>query len=319
MIRSQQEIAQTADQTSQHAVAAARVGRVDLAARRRHRDHEHHARLGDRADARDRHPHGDRREGPRHPHAVPDRGARRSRSRAARSGSRSGSAPRGSSRGRRSWPIVLVAGRRRCSRSASRRRSASSSASTRRARRRGSIRSRRCGTSSGARPGRYNPSVTPVPFERLWRRLDPRKSIAARLLFGFFLAFLLPGSVVRLSHAAAPDGAARRTRPSRSRRCASSEAEMRVAQDVAFPRGVDRAPRAGGRGGRLVARDRGARWRSRATSRRPAEPSRPDRGPARPLWTEIPEEESVALDLGPRGRRRGARGCRPRARARSRR
>ena len=47
--------------------AAARRHRVGLPARRRHRHHEHHAGLGDRADARDRHPHGRRRPAPRHP------------------------------------------------------------------------------------------------------------------------------------------------------------------------------------------------------------------------------------------------------------
>ena len=40
---------------------AARRGRRDLAARRRHRRHEHHARDRHRADPRDRHPQGDRR------------------------------------------------------------------------------------------------------------------------------------------------------------------------------------------------------------------------------------------------------------------
>ena len=40
---------------------AARRGRRDLAARRRDRRDEHHARLGHRAHARDRHPQGDRR------------------------------------------------------------------------------------------------------------------------------------------------------------------------------------------------------------------------------------------------------------------
>ena len=44
--------------------------------RRRDRDHEHHAGLGPRADPRDRHPQGDRREEPRHPLPVPHRGAR---------------------------------------------------------------------------------------------------------------------------------------------------------------------------------------------------------------------------------------------------
>ena len=44
-----------------HLHGAARRGRRDLAARRRDRRHEHHARHRHRADARDRHPQGDRR------------------------------------------------------------------------------------------------------------------------------------------------------------------------------------------------------------------------------------------------------------------
>ena len=48
-------------------VDPARLGRRDLAPRRRHRHHEHHAGLGHRAHARDRHPHGDRRQGEARP------------------------------------------------------------------------------------------------------------------------------------------------------------------------------------------------------------------------------------------------------------
>src|SRR5260370_41047360 len=33
------------------------------------------------------------------------------------------------------------------------------------------------------------------PPARLWRTVDPRRSIRSRLLFGFFLAFLIPGAV----------------------------------------------------------------------------------------------------------------------------
>ena len=53
---------------------AAGADRVDLAAGRRHRHHEHHAGDGDRADPRDRHPPGPGGEAARHHHAVPDRG-----------------------------------------------------------------------------------------------------------------------------------------------------------------------------------------------------------------------------------------------------
>jgi putative ABC transport system permease protein len=61
----------------------ARGDRVDLAPRRRHRHHEHPARVGRRADARDRHPSRRRREGPAHPAAVPGRVDRAERRRAA--------------------------------------------------------------------------------------------------------------------------------------------------------------------------------------------------------------------------------------------
>ena len=60
------------DQRDAH--PAARRDRLDLADRRRHRDHEHHAGLGPRADPRDRHPQGRRRPRPRHPRPVPHRG-----------------------------------------------------------------------------------------------------------------------------------------------------------------------------------------------------------------------------------------------------
>ena len=130
----------------QDAVHAPGVRRVHLASRRRHRDHEHHARLGDRADPRDRDPHGDRRQGPGRPHAVPRRGPHAlDRRRRRRSRARGRPLP-GSSPGR-------PAGRSCCRRERSRspsvspRPSACSSASTRRGRPRAWTRSRRCGTS----------------------------------------------------------------------------------------------------------------------------------------------------------------------------
>ena len=53
-----------------------RGGGRDQPGRRRHRHHEHHAGVGDRADARDRHPARDRRGGERGADAVPGRGDR---------------------------------------------------------------------------------------------------------------------------------------------------------------------------------------------------------------------------------------------------
>ena len=77
----------------QHADGAAGQHRGDLARRRRHRDHEHHARVGDRADARDRPAHGRGRARPRRAGAVPDRGVHAQRRSAAWSASRSASSP----------------------------------------------------------------------------------------------------------------------------------------------------------------------------------------------------------------------------------
>ena len=60
---------------AEHADLAARLGRGDLAAGRRHRRHEHHAGQRDRAYARDRRAHGDRRADEQHSAAVQHRGA----------------------------------------------------------------------------------------------------------------------------------------------------------------------------------------------------------------------------------------------------
>ena len=135
-------------QTTQHDDDAARRHRVRLAGRRRHRHHEHHAGVGHRAHARDRPAPGHRRARLRRAAAVPDRGRRhqprsagdRHRPRAIcvsearRSTTRTGRRWCRSTRSSRPWR--------------SRRSSASSSGSTRLERRRGWIRSRRCGSSS---------------------------------------------------------------------------------------------------------------------------------------------------------------------------
>ncbi len=135
--------------------------------------------------------------------------------------------------------------------------------------------------------------MTPVPFERFWRRLDPRKSIAARLLLGFFLAFLLPGSAFvflmqRRLTALEADSAAQVAA------VRVSEAEMRVEQDIGF-----RAEWVGRRaheveesawslasaaalalGGDLAAVPEVSRLAADAHGH---------------FWTEIPEEESMAF------------------------
>ena len=143
--------------------AARRSPAISLA-RRRHRHHEHHAGLGDRADARDRHPHGHRRQGPARAGAVPARGG--------------GAVVVGGGLGIgfgllasrlmarfTGWPIAVSPPRWR-SHSASPRRSGSSSASIPRARPRASIRSRRCVTSeprayfSTSPPGAYHETTS---------------------------------------------------------------------------------------------------------------------------------------------------------------
>jgi hypothetical protein len=42
-----------------------------------------------------------------------------------------------------------------------------------------------------------------IPFERLGRSLDPRRSVGARLLVAFVLAFLLPAGVFLFSSSGA--------------------------------------------------------------------------------------------------------------------
>ena len=63
-----------AQRDAEHLERAARRHRRHLAGGGRHRHHEHHARLGDRAHAGDRPAHGGRRETPRYLESVPDRG-----------------------------------------------------------------------------------------------------------------------------------------------------------------------------------------------------------------------------------------------------
>ena len=138
--------------------------------------------------------------------------------------------------------------------------------------------------------------MTPVPFARFWRPLDPRKSIAARLLFGFFLAFLLPGSAFvflmqRRLTALEADSAAQVAA------VRVSEAEMRVEQDIGFrAEWVERRAR--------VVEE--AAW-SLASAAALAlegdlvpvpEASRLAADAHGHFWTEIPEEESMAFVSG---------------------
>jgi signal transduction histidine kinase/HAMP domain-containing protein len=133
--------------------------------------------------------------------------------------------------------------------------------------------------------------VSSLPFERFWRRLDPRTSIAARLVLGFFLAFLLPGAVFvlltqrRLSSlqaASAEQVAAVRV----------AETQMRMAQDVAFrAEWIDRRARIAEEAAWTLA-DAAA---GALLGPSPEEPTRLALDREGHLWTEIPEEESVAI------------------------
>ncbi|HKD16720.1 MAG TPA: GAF domain-containing protein, partial [Thermoanaerobaculia bacterium] len=133
--------------------------------------------------------------------------------------------------------------------------------------------------------------MSSLPFERFWRRFDPRTSIAARLVLGFFLAFLLPGSLFvfltqrRLSSlqaASADQVAAVRV----------AETQMRMAQDVAFrAEWIDRRARVAEESAWLLADAATAALSGPGGE----EPSRLALDRDGHLWTEIPEEESVAI------------------------
>ena len=139
---------------------------LDLAPGRRRGDHEHHARVGDRADQGDRPADGGRGRAPRHPPAVPGRGGRPERT-----GRRPG-------RGRRPHrerpgprPRRLARRSPRCRpssvRSPPRSPSASSSATTPPGRPRGSTRSRHCATSDRPRdPAHLRPLPACTARER---------------------------------------------------------------------------------------------------------------------------------------------------------
>lgn len=136
-----------------------------------------------------------------------------------------------------------------------------------------------------------------LPFERFWRRLDPRHSVAARLLLGFSLAFLLPGTVFvllilrklsALESSSAEQIAAVRV----------AEVSTRLAQDASFraewiesrARGAEEAAWA------LAASARRALSGDGAASAMEQELTPDGRGR---FWTAFPEEESVGLIASP--------------------
>ncbi|MGE5412773.1 MAG: ATP-binding protein [Syntrophomonadaceae bacterium] len=134
--------------------------------------------------------------------------------------------------------------------------------------------------------------MSPVPLQRFWRRLDPRASIAARLLFGLFLAFLLPGALFvflidrRLTALQADS----------SRQLAAvraAEFEMRMAQDAGFrAEWIDRRARAAEENAWGLAASAAL---ALAGARGPEAASGIAVDRDGHAWTEIPEEESVAF------------------------
>ncbi len=135
--------------------------------------------------------------------------------------------------------------------------------------------------------------MSPLPFERIWRRFDPRRSIAARLLIAFFLAFLLPGSVFvlliqrRLSElqtaAAAQVGAVR-----------VAEADMRLSQDTSFrAEWVERRARVAEEDAWSLAAAAALALGGDLSSSAAGSRLAPDADGH--VWTEVPEEESLAV------------------------
>ena len=134
--------------------------------------------------------------------------------------------------------------------------------------------------------------MSPVPLERLWRRLDPRASIGARLLFGFFLAFLLPAALFVFLI----DRRLTALQAASSRQVAAvraAEFQMRMAQDAGFrAEWIDRRARA----------VEESAWALAASAALALADERAGEGAAGlPVdrdghaWTEIPEQESVAF------------------------
>jgi signal transduction histidine kinase/HAMP domain-containing protein/PAS domain-containing protein len=136
--------------------------------------------------------------------------------------------------------------------------------------------------------------VTSLPFERLWRRFDPRVSLAARLLLATFLAFLIPAVVFlfliqrRLSSMQAASHA-------QVAAVRVTETSIRVEQDAMFRAAwIERRAQVAEEAAWSVA----AAAALALTGRTP--PPAQSAGPPQPdshghVWTAVPEEESVAF------------------------
>ncbi len=134
--------------------------------------------------------------------------------------------------------------------------------------------------------------MKPLPFEWLWRRFDPRTSLAARLLLGSFVAFLLPAGVYvflvqrRLSLLQTASGeqvAAVRV----------TEASIRMAQDAIFrAEWIERRTQAAEEAAWAIAAEAGEALQGPglADDGRVAAPDAHGH-----LWTPVPEDDSAAL------------------------
>ena len=134
--------------------------------------------------------------------------------------------------------------------------------------------------------------MNPLPFERLWRRFDPRTSLAARLLLGSLVAFLLPAGFYvflvqrRLSALQTASGeqvAAVRV----------TEASIRMAQDAIFrAEGIERRTQIAEEAAWAIAAAAGEALQGPEVSS--------ERSAALPdahghVWTATPEADSVAV------------------------
>ena len=134
--------------------------------------------------------------------------------------------------------------------------------------------------------------MKPLPFERLWRRLDPRASLAARLLLATFLAFLLPAVVfialiqrrlAGMQAASANEVAAVRV----------TEASSRMAQDASFrAEWIEKRAQVVEEAGWSLAAAASEALAGRGFSEPVVVPAPDSHGH---LWTPVPENETVAL------------------------
>ena len=135
--------------------------------------------------------------------------------------------------------------------------------------------------------------MKPLPFERFWRRFDPRTSLAAKLFLASFLAFLLPAVVfivlVQRRLAGMQSASSREVAAVRV-----TEASIRMAQDASFrAEWIERRAHVAEEAGWSIAA-------AAAVALTGPVPVAQDETEARAdahghVWTPIPQGESVAL------------------------